>query len=89
MRKYSTFESIQKKENNSQIKSGKCSTFNFPNERITNVSNILPKKKRKKERKETHLFEEYLLVSDSGRDSHKSLHFVHYFIKDKRASGQS
>lgn len=28
------------------------------------------------QRKATHLFEEDLLVSDSGRDSHTNLHFV-------------
>lgn len=40
----------------------------------------------------THLFEECLLVSDSGRDSHINLHFVQFFIissKKKTASGES
>lgn len=38
-------------------------------------------------RKATHLFEEYFLASDSGRDKHIYLHFVQLFIifiKDKK-----
>lgn len=53
--------------------------FNFPNERITDVSNSFYKTKQNNN-KSTHLFEKYLLVSDSGGESHANLHPVQLFI---------
>lgn len=44
------------------------------------------------QRKTTHLFEEYLLGSDSSRDSHINLHFAQLFIissKKKAVAGES